>query len=303
MLLLEDVLVLGAQRHDRAHVDLVEGGQHGGGVLGFLQAARDGLAQLGHAHPLLARLVGAGDGARGPARRGAALRRRGRRRRGVATAASTSPLVTWPPCRCRRPAAGSSLFSADDALAAAGAGGIGGGLAGGAAQPADAAVRRSLAGRGAWRRRGLAAGAAGRRRRAGRDLARAARRRRPSRRPRRRSRPARRRPATATSRVTLSVSSSTSGSSAFDGVAGLLDPLADGGFGDGFAKGRNADVSRHGRALVRSVRLAGSWTSARSAVGRGSACEVLFQVLCELIRPVAGRRRRPGGRRSGRASP
>ena len=54
MALLEGVLVLVAQRHDRAHVHLVEGGQHGGGVLGLLQPARDGLAQAGHAHPLLA---------------------------------------------------------------------------------------------------------------------------------------------------------------------------------------------------------------------------------------------------------
>ena len=57
MLLLEDVLVAGAQGHHFAHVDLVEGRQHGGGVLGVLEAARDGLAQLGHAHALFKRAV------------------------------------------------------------------------------------------------------------------------------------------------------------------------------------------------------------------------------------------------------
>ena len=57
MLLLEDVLVAGAQSHHFAHVDLVEGRQHGGGVLGVLEAARDGLAQLGHAHALFQRAV------------------------------------------------------------------------------------------------------------------------------------------------------------------------------------------------------------------------------------------------------
>ena len=62
MLLLEDVLVAGAQGHHFAHVDLVEGRQHGGGVLGVLEAARDGLAQLGHAHALFAHAVIGGRG-------------------------------------------------------------------------------------------------------------------------------------------------------------------------------------------------------------------------------------------------
>ena len=57
MLLLEDILVTGAQGHDLGHVDLVEGRQHGGGVLGVLEAARDGLAQLGHAHALFTHAV------------------------------------------------------------------------------------------------------------------------------------------------------------------------------------------------------------------------------------------------------
>ena len=54
MLLFEGVLVTGAQGHDAAHVDLVEGRQHGGGVLRVLEAPRDGLAQPRHRHALLA---------------------------------------------------------------------------------------------------------------------------------------------------------------------------------------------------------------------------------------------------------
>ena len=45
VLLFEAVLVFGAQRHDVAHVDFVEGRELGGGVLRFLEAQRDGLAQ------------------------------------------------------------------------------------------------------------------------------------------------------------------------------------------------------------------------------------------------------------------
>ena len=52
VLLLEQLLELIAQAHDRAHVDLVEGRQHGGGVLCVLQAPRDGLAQPRHVHAL-----------------------------------------------------------------------------------------------------------------------------------------------------------------------------------------------------------------------------------------------------------
>ena len=71
MLLLEQVLVLVAQVHHRLHVHLVEGGQHGGGVLRILEAARNGLAQAGDLHALFARRVIGGN-------RSA---RRGRRRR------------------------------------------------------------------------------------------------------------------------------------------------------------------------------------------------------------------------------
>jgi hypothetical protein len=74
VLLLERLTVLRAQRHRRRHVHLVEGGQHRGGVLRLLQPRRDGAAQAGHLHPLLAvlhrprRLRG---GWRGGRRRGA----------------------------------------------------------------------------------------------------------------------------------------------------------------------------------------------------------------------------------------
>ena len=66
VLLLEGVLVAGAHRHHLGHVDLVEGGQHRGGVLRVLEAARDRLAKLRHPHPLLA---GAVVGSRGAGRR------------------------------------------------------------------------------------------------------------------------------------------------------------------------------------------------------------------------------------------
>ena len=84
VLLLEQVLVLVAQRHHRAHVDLVEGREHGGGVLRLLEAARDGLAQPRHLHALLARGVVGGrrrahlDGGGGLRRPASARRRRAR---------------------------------------------------------------------------------------------------------------------------------------------------------------------------------------------------------------------------------
>ena len=69
MLLLEQVLVLAAQGHQRRHVDLVEGREHGGGVLRILEAPRDGLAQLGHFHAFFARsVVGGGRRADGDGR-------------------------------------------------------------------------------------------------------------------------------------------------------------------------------------------------------------------------------------------
>ena len=52
VLLDEGVLVLGADGLDRGEVHLVEGGQHGGGLLRLDQATGDGPAQRRHGHPL-----------------------------------------------------------------------------------------------------------------------------------------------------------------------------------------------------------------------------------------------------------
>ena len=70
MLLLEAVLVGGAQRHHRRHVHLVEGGELGGGVLGFLQAQGDGLAQAGHRHAFFAGFLVTRPGRSGGGNRG-----------------------------------------------------------------------------------------------------------------------------------------------------------------------------------------------------------------------------------------
>ena len=51
MLLLESVAIALAQRHDRAHIHLVEGGQHGGGVLRLLEPLGDALAQAASCAP------------------------------------------------------------------------------------------------------------------------------------------------------------------------------------------------------------------------------------------------------------
>ncbi|MNV29976.1 hypothetical protein D3C71_1212260 [compost metagenome] len=65
MLLLEHVLVAVTQVHDRLHVHLVIGGQHGGGILCILEALGDRLAQTGHLHALFARrILGRGNRAR-----------------------------------------------------------------------------------------------------------------------------------------------------------------------------------------------------------------------------------------------
>ncbi|MCY1360146.1 hypothetical protein D9M69_467580 [compost metagenome] len=61
VLLLEQVLVLGAQVHDRLHVDFVVGSQHGHGGLGFDQALGDLGTQAGHRDALLDAITGAED--------------------------------------------------------------------------------------------------------------------------------------------------------------------------------------------------------------------------------------------------
>ena len=55
MLLLEGIAEARAHLDDRRHVDLVEGRQHGRGVLRFLEPFGDAPAQPGHRHALLAR--------------------------------------------------------------------------------------------------------------------------------------------------------------------------------------------------------------------------------------------------------
>ena len=54
VLLFKQRFVFVAQVHHGGHVDLVIGGQHGGGVLRVFQAPRDGLAQAGHFDPFFA---------------------------------------------------------------------------------------------------------------------------------------------------------------------------------------------------------------------------------------------------------
>ena len=58
VLLLEHVLVLGAQVHDRLHVDFVVGGQHGHGGLSLDQTLGHLGAQTGHRHALLDAVTG-----------------------------------------------------------------------------------------------------------------------------------------------------------------------------------------------------------------------------------------------------
>ena len=139
MLLLEQIAVLAAQRHDMAHVDLVEGRQHGGGVLRVLQPARDGLAQPRHAHALLARGV-VGRRRRADLNRGGGRRHRGRLRGGAFD-------------RGKHVAFGDAAV-----LARAGhGGGVEAGFGGELAHRRRQRARRLLP---AWRRRGAAAGLA-----------------------------------------------------------------------------------------------------------------------------------------------
>ena len=198
----------------------------------------------------------------------------------LAMASSTSPFSTWP--RLPEPATWSTarLLSASS-LAAAGAGGILRSSIGGA--PAIEAVWATASltveaavGAEAWATAGRLGGSAG----AGGDHAEqgadadglaflggrcSA------------STPA---AGAGTSTVTLSVSSSTSGSSAAIDVADLLEPLADGRLGDGFAESGDADfgshlfacpflcVIRRGRRRGRPGAGPGAWTSGPSPARR-----------------------------------
>ncbi len=82
VLLLEQIAILRAQRHDVAHVDLVEGREHRGGVLCLFQPFGDGLAQPRHAHALFARGV-VGGRRRADLNGGGGLCNRRRLRRGA----------------------------------------------------------------------------------------------------------------------------------------------------------------------------------------------------------------------------
>ncbi len=146
MLLLEQVLVLGACLDHRRHVDVVEGGEHRRGVLRFLEALRDRLAQARHARRALPcgrsrrRPTGATCGSAGAAATGAGA--------GAAeAAATTSSLVMRPSLPVPLIVAGSTPCSstarrtegdraAGPSSAGAAAGGDGGGSSGsGQAQP------------------------------------------------------------------------------------------------------------------------------------------------------------------------
>ena len=85
MLFLERLLVLAAERHHVAHVDLVEGRELGGDVLRFLEAKRHCALEPRHWHALLAIGARASSGRRHFGRRGRAFRRsRFKRRQHVA---------------------------------------------------------------------------------------------------------------------------------------------------------------------------------------------------------------------------
>ncbi len=81
MLLLEQILVAGARVDHRRHVDVVEGGQQRGGVLRFLEAGGDGLAQPRHLDALFLRCSPAQAGVQEPRSASLAARRCGFRLR------------------------------------------------------------------------------------------------------------------------------------------------------------------------------------------------------------------------------
>ena len=250
MLLLEEVAVGLPELHHRAHVHVVERGEHGGVVLRLLEAARDGLAEPRHAHALLARLV-AGRGGRARRCAGAGA---GRRFGGASAALRAHrPSAPGRACRCprrrrrRRPSPPSAFVRTGRAASSVPARPLRGGVGcvAGAARGASAAARRRLrpaCGCGCLRtgidRRGLARP----------RLPRAS----PSSAPTPTVSPSftaifSSRPAAGagTSSVTLSVSSSTSGSSRATASPSLLEPLADGRLRHGFAERRDFDFERH----------------------------------------------------------
>ena len=267
------VLVRLAQLHDGGHVHFVEGGQHGGGVLGLLEPPRDGLAQARHLHALLAlggrarRMRRGGGAVSAPALIWLAT---------ASSAASTSPLVTRP-----------SLPVAGDL------GGVDAGLGDDAIDRRPVGLRSRRRRRGGFGRLGALQGRAWRRLRARARASAAGAAAAPRRRPRSSRSPRRaatvppsataiaviaRRPAGAgTSTVTLSVSSSASDLVHRDGVADLLEPFGDGRLGDAFAHIGDGDVGH-----------ADSSDRQRVTTRRSSSRKALSSAWCVLERPVAG---------------
>ena len=251
--LLELILVLVAHVHHRAHVDLVEGREHGGGVLRLLQPPRDGLAQPRHLHALLARGV---VGRRRRAHCTAAAVCGDRRGRAAARsiAAIMSPLVTRPSLPEPSARSAGSMPVSAAILRTDGASGMSParlGVGFGGAAAASARRRRS------WRAAvGLPVGRRGLARRAGALLDLAEQR---------------------ADRDGLAVLGGDVGQHAGgrrrhldrhlvgleldqrlvdrDRFARLLEPLADGRLGDGFAERGNADFS-HGQCPLTSPRHA-----------------------------------------------
>ncbi len=284
MLLLEDVLVLGAQVHDRLHVHLVIGGQHGGRVLRVLEAAGDGLAQARHLHPLFAwRILGVGR----PARRGLGSVG-GRSRCGRETAADGGDHITLQHLSAL---AGAFDIAGLHVVLGHQLGGSrsrrhGAGRCGGRCR--GSGCRSGRSGRGRCSALGRLCGRRGRRS-AGTfgDLA---------------EEGAEadgfaalatisvRVPAAGagTSIVTLSVFELEQRFIGIDGLADLLEPGADSGFADGFAEGGYADFGGHDVSSVIN----------RSGAGRGasSAPERIFQEGGELGEVL---RHQARGRRSG----
>ena len=222
------------RRAIRRHVDLVEGREHGGGVLRILEAARDGLAQLGHFHAFFARsVVGRGRRADGDRRQKRCLR--GGRSRGIAEHVALEHLAAL---------AGAGDVADVDAAIGGVLGGGGRRRRAGADGGGEPAPERRRSRSGGCRRSsggGRGGGASTLRRcwpsnGAGATVS-------PSLAMISDSTPA---AGALTSSVTLSVSSSTKRLVGLDGVAGLFEPAADGRFGNGFAECGNADFSGHG---------------------------------------------------------
>src|SRR5579883_2285536 len=141
VLLLEAVAIALTERHHSRHVRLVEGGEHGSRVLGFLQALGDPLAEPRHVHALLPRAELAGRPCRLRPRRlrgGRGLRRPALDRSHHVGLSGASVLASGFDLPRRESALGASLRAAgperSSALGAAGCGTApGAGFAAGAA--------------------------------------------------------------------------------------------------------------------------------------------------------------------------